>query len=265
MFYKLQKQLSYANIVATLALVLSMSGAAWAAKHYLITSKAQISPKVVAALRGKRGSEGSQGPQGAPGSTGFGGQGPQGTVGLRGVTGEAGLLGPTGAEGAVGAVGGLASGQTTQVLADELTESTEGTEIHEFSELPAAIRLTFACSSGPHAGTTEATLLASAPTGSRAETGTLAQEQSELPASPIKNLTFASNTRQVIAELPDFREGTETRAAAAEVSGSIDAYNGTEKEAAYIDGYLEATPDDVFDVRGCKLSGTVFVTALPGP
>jgi hypothetical protein len=263
MFYKLQRHMSYANIVATLALVFSMSGAAWAAKHYLITSKAQISPKVIAALRGKRGSEGPAGPEGAIGPSGFGAQGLQGPTGLRGVTGEAGSTGPAGPEGAVGAVGGLASGQTTQVLADEITEFTEGTET-QFSELPAAIRLTFACAKGPHANTTQATLLASAPSGSRAETGTLAQEQSELPGSPIKNLAFASNARQVIAELPDVHEGTETRATAAEVSGSIDAYSGTEREAAYIDAYVEATPDNVFDVPACKLSGTVFVTALPG-
>jgi hypothetical protein len=38
-------RLSYANVVATLALVRAMSGGAIAATHYLITSTKQISPR----------------------------------------------------------------------------------------------------------------------------------------------------------------------------------------------------------------------------
>ena len=43
-------RLSYANVVATLALVFSMSGGALAAKHYLLSSTRQISPKVLRSL-----------------------------------------------------------------------------------------------------------------------------------------------------------------------------------------------------------------------
>jgi hypothetical protein len=44
------KRFSYANVVATLALVLAMSGGALAASHYLITSTKQISPRVLKKL-----------------------------------------------------------------------------------------------------------------------------------------------------------------------------------------------------------------------
>jgi hypothetical protein len=40
----IRKHLSYANIVATLALVFAMGGSAIAAKHYLINSTRQINP-----------------------------------------------------------------------------------------------------------------------------------------------------------------------------------------------------------------------------
>jgi hypothetical protein len=46
----LRKHLSYANILATLALLFAMSGGALAAKHYLVTSTSQISPKVLRSL-----------------------------------------------------------------------------------------------------------------------------------------------------------------------------------------------------------------------
>ncbi len=266
MFHKPRQLLSYANIAATFALVFSMSGAAWAAKHYLITSKAQISPKVLAALRGGRGSEGSQGPQGATGPAGFGTQGPQGAAGNRGIAGETGSTGPSGPEGADGEPGMPAVGQTTQVLDYEISPAAEHTELHEFkeTELPAKIELSFRCGQGSRPGTTASALLLSVPSGSRAETGVVTQnavEESEIPSGAIRDLAFSSNTAQVIAELPDIHEGTETHSSDGEVSGSIDAVNGTEREAAYVDAYIATNPYSMVPV--CTLSGTVFVTALP--
>ena len=65
---------SSAMIVALLALTLSVGGGvALAAKHYLITSTSEISPKVLAKLKGTQGPQGTRGPQGS--------QGPQGTQG----------------------------------------------------------------------------------------------------------------------------------------------------------------------------------------
>ncbi len=53
------------TLVAYIALFLSIAGGtAFAARHYLITSKGQISPKVRNALRGRRGPAGPTGPPG---------------------------------------------------------------------------------------------------------------------------------------------------------------------------------------------------------
>jgi hypothetical protein len=49
----MRKPITYANVVATIALFLSMSGGALAAKHYLLSSPKQISPKVLKSLETK--------------------------------------------------------------------------------------------------------------------------------------------------------------------------------------------------------------------
>jgi Collagen triple helix repeat (20 copies) len=81
----MRRHLSYANVVATLALVFAMSGGALAAKHYLLSSTRQIKPSVLKQLRGRTG------PRGAKGSTGV-----TGAPGLQGPRGEAGSPGPAG-------------------------------------------------------------------------------------------------------------------------------------------------------------------------
>ena len=73
-------RLSYANVVATLALVFAMSGGALAANHYLINSTKQINPKVLKQLRGARGKTGAAGR--------IGPVGPQGVQGLTGKQGK---------------------------------------------------------------------------------------------------------------------------------------------------------------------------------
>ena len=87
--------MSYANVVATFALVFAMSGGALAATHYLITSTKQIKPSVLASLKGKAGANGAQGAAGA--------QGPAGPAGAAGAKGENGAAGANGKEGANGA------------------------------------------------------------------------------------------------------------------------------------------------------------------
>jgi hypothetical protein len=62
----MRPRLTYANVVATLALVFSISGGALAAQHYVINRVSQISPAVRAQLRGARG---PRGPQGSPGAS----------------------------------------------------------------------------------------------------------------------------------------------------------------------------------------------------
>jgi Collagen triple helix repeat (20 copies) len=104
--------LTYANVTATIALVLAMSGSALAATHYLITSTRQISPAVLKSLKGNSGPAGAagaagplgaQGPQGTSGTNGTSGSnGTNGTNGHDGPAGPPGSTGPTGHEGAAG-------------------------------------------------------------------------------------------------------------------------------------------------------------------
>ena len=59
------------NVVAYVALVFAFAGTASAASSYIITSKHQIKPSVLHALKGNRGPRGFAGMQGAPGSAGI--------------------------------------------------------------------------------------------------------------------------------------------------------------------------------------------------
>jgi Collagen triple helix repeat (20 copies) len=108
---------SPAMVVALMALFLAMSGSAIAAKHYLLTSTKQISPKVLSALKGKNGSAGPAGATGGAGPTGA-----IGATGATGATGPTGAIGATGATGATGPAGpgarwALVSGDHTTILA----------------------------------------------------------------------------------------------------------------------------------------------------
>lgn len=78
-----RRRFGYAEVAATLALVLSMGGGAMAAQHYLISSTKQISPKVLKKLQGARGATGATGAVGATG--GLGQQGSTGATGPAGI------------------------------------------------------------------------------------------------------------------------------------------------------------------------------------
>jgi len=103
MFSKVRSRINYANVASTLAVLFSMTGGAYAAKHYMITSTSQISPKVLKALQSQQGPAGAAG---APGTAGAKGEtGPAGTPGTSGAKGPAGPPGPAGEEGAEGEKG----------------------------------------------------------------------------------------------------------------------------------------------------------------
>lgn len=93
MFSAIQRRISYANVTATLALVLAMSGSALAARHYLISSTQQISPKVLHKLKGNRGANGHNGARAPAGSVG-----PAGPAGPAGAAGKEGPQGPGASE-----------------------------------------------------------------------------------------------------------------------------------------------------------------------
>jgi hypothetical protein len=96
------------GVIATIALILAMSGGAYAAKKYLITSTKQISPSVLKSLKGAAGKNGAAGPTG-PAGTGTAGPagpaGPTGPAGSAGAQGDKGLPGEKGERGEKGAKG----------------------------------------------------------------------------------------------------------------------------------------------------------------
>jgi len=95
--------------VAILALVFAMTGGAYAAKRYLISSTSQLSPRVLKeleAMAGKAGAPGAPGPQGPAGSAGTQGPaGPKGEPGAPGTPGKPGKAGKEGREGKEGEAG----------------------------------------------------------------------------------------------------------------------------------------------------------------
>jgi hypothetical protein len=98
MLSRVRKRFTYTNVVMTLALMFAMAGGAYAAKHYLITSLNQVSPKAkneIKKLAGvpRTGPAGQQGPQGAPGTPGAPGtKGETGSAGASGVSVTSGVL-----------------------------------------------------------------------------------------------------------------------------------------------------------------------------
>jgi hypothetical protein len=107
MFTTLRKRLHLtpATAIAALALVFAMTGGAYAAGKYVITSTKQISPKVLKSLTGKAGAKGATGAAGATGPAGPAGSGTAGPQGAPGTPGAAGKEGPAGKEGKQGPPG----------------------------------------------------------------------------------------------------------------------------------------------------------------
>lgn len=90
----LRRRVTYANVAMTLTLVFAMTGGAFAAKHWVITSTKQIKPNVLKQLKGKRGPEGKPGPMGPEGKQGpIGSEGKAGKDGTNGTNGTNGLNG----------------------------------------------------------------------------------------------------------------------------------------------------------------------------
>jgi hypothetical protein len=105
----LRRHLSYANVVASLALFLALGGAAFAATQLPRNSvgTGQLKPEAVTAgkiakktrnqLMGSTGPQGPAGKTGAKGATGA--KGPTGAKGATGAKGDTGARGPAGADG----------------------------------------------------------------------------------------------------------------------------------------------------------------------
>jgi hypothetical protein len=138
MFSMIRKRLTYANVAMTLALVFAMTGGAYAANKYLITSTKQISPKVLKSLKGKAGANGAQGPAGAAGAAGpAGATGPAGA----GASGPAGPAGPTGPAGQAGTNG--TTGFTKTLPSGETEKGTWGILQHTSGVQKAGTTVSF--------------------------------------------------------------------------------------------------------------------------
>jgi hypothetical protein len=111
MFQHLRSRLrvSPAGVLATVALVFALTGGAYAAGRYVITSTKQIKPSVLKSLKGNAGPAGRAGAPGAAGPAGptgpTGPAGSQGSEGKQGNEGHEGKQGPEGKPGEKGATG----------------------------------------------------------------------------------------------------------------------------------------------------------------
>jgi hypothetical protein len=105
MFSRIRGRLTCVNVAMTFALVFAMSGGAFGASKYLITSTKQIKPSVLKRLAGKAGLAGKEGPKGTNGTNGANGEkGTPGTNGNPGTNGKSVVAGvePKGANCAEG-------------------------------------------------------------------------------------------------------------------------------------------------------------------
>src|SRR5580658_9748316 len=95
MILKLVRRTNATAVLAVVALVFAMSGGAYAASRYIISSTRQISPKVLKALKGNAGATGKTGATGPAG--------PAGATGSAGTNGTNGSPGSPGSPGTAGA------------------------------------------------------------------------------------------------------------------------------------------------------------------
>jgi hypothetical protein len=152
-FARIRRHISATSVLAVLALVFAMSGGAYAARKFLITSTKQISPSVLKSLKGANGKSGTAGPAGPTGPAGPAGTAGAGTPGAGGSQGPAGATGKEGApgkegkegkEGQTGFTSTLPKGATeTGTLAARFEEgTTEGNSISAISfPIPLAVSL----------------------------------------------------------------------------------------------------------------------------
>lgn len=131
MLRAIRTRITPATVIATFALIFAMTGGAYAAKRFLITSTKQISPKVLSSLKGAKGTTGAAGAAGPTGPQGPAGAiGKEGPVGKDGAPGKEGTKGETGPEGTPGKNGTFGEGTlpagVTEKGAWSLTVTDEG-------------------------------------------------------------------------------------------------------------------------------------------
>jgi hypothetical protein len=217
------------TVVAIVALVFAMTGGAYAAGKYLITSTKQISPKVLKSLKGKTGKAGPAGPAGKEGVAGK--EGPAGKEGKAGANGTNGTNGANGANG-------------TSVTSKQLTTSEATCGKQGGSEFTAAEgKKTTACD-----GTTGFTK--TLPKGEM-ETGTWsytagAEAEGQVPISFSIPLAEPLTESQVHFILPGGEEYFKT---GSETTRPSTACHGTPAEPEVAEGNLCIYASLLFDVE----------------
>jgi hypothetical protein len=156
MLSAIRKRITPGTVIATIALLFAMTGGAYAAKKYLITSTKQISPSVLKALKGKTGSAGASGAPGAAGPqgpAGPGGAAGAGTPGAPGANGTS-VTSKTLAKGEGGCVEGgseftSASGKSAACNGEKGLKGTTGSPWTAGGTLPVGATETGAWTFGP--------------------------------------------------------------------------------------------------------------------
>ncbi len=243
----IRRRFSPAGVVAVLALVLAMSGGAYAAGKFLITSTKQISPKVLKSLKGATGARGPAGATGPAGPAGPAGPGGAGSAGPQGPAGPAGPGGPPG----------------TSVTAKEVKVGETACNKLGGSEFTTGTTKTTACNGAT--GFTE-TLPSK-----KTETGTLAMDFTEgaqevaktIPISfpiPLAAALDETHVHHITAEeqqkggTPECPGTAESPSAAA---GNLCVYDGaTEVPEANL-GRFKITPPGSFAESGTGTAGAV--------
>ncbi|HEX9482472.1 MAG TPA: hypothetical protein VF927_10255 [Solirubrobacteraceae bacterium] len=238
MMRRIWARMTYANVAATLALVFAMGGSAVAASHYLITSKKQISPKVVKELSGKQGAAGSAG---APGSSGP--QGPQGAPGPAGTNGLNGQNGEPGPEGKQGPEGKEALTWNEKI--ETAAASFAAAKPAVLKKIGPFTLLGYCYQSGEPAKTVAATYIETSEEGSVfAETGGFEESIEKGEATPVGAGTAESVTA---THLSNFSGPVEGPFSAQSKTGLV-GLNGSPNEAVFLGG--KAKP-------ACYFTGTV--------
>jgi Collagen triple helix repeat (20 copies) len=128
MFSLIRKRVTYTNAAMVVAIGFAMTGGAYAAGKYIITSTKQISPQVLKHLKGAKGPAGPMGPSG-----------PTGPGGPAGPSGPVGPVGPAGKDGVNGANGASVTNKTV-AIGEAACNQQGGAELKVGSGAP-----TFAC------------------------------------------------------------------------------------------------------------------------
>jgi hypothetical protein len=259
MFHRTRKHLTPSTFIALLALILALTGGAFAA-----TGKgggatrgtavaAKVKPRAKPGPRGPAGPKGATGVTGAPGSTGPAGPaGPQGPVGAQGPKGDTGAAGANGHDGANG----------ESVVSTALAPGEDGC-LEGGSKFTVAGKETTACNGEPGEAAAGGSGYPKTLPAGDTETGSFAAYFSTagVTLTPISfpiRLPVALNSSQVFFVTTAEQEG---HTAPSECPGSAEKPTAVKGNLCAYEGYhSEAEPPAVIS----ELTVTTFLDPGPG-